>query len=52
MKKPSDEKLSPSEVDKREKNVLAHFLTTKPEPHKPLGKTAQAKRRKRERREK
>jgi hypothetical protein len=34
-------------VTARERSVLSHFLTTKPEPHKPLGKNPQAKRRKR-----
>jgi hypothetical protein len=48
MKKSPDKELSAGEVHKREKDVLAHFLTSKPDPHKPLGKTAQAKRRKRE----
>jgi len=52
MKKASDDKLSLSQVDKREKDVLTHFLTSKPERHKPLGKTAQAKRRRKERRTK
>jgi len=40
MKKSPEEKLSVSEVDKREKDVLSHFLTSKPSPHKPLGKAA------------
>jgi hypothetical protein len=53
MKKPSqsDGPLSQREVDRREKRVLDHFLTTRPEPHKPIGKTAQAKRRRKEKRE-
>jgi len=45
-----DDVLSQSEVDKREKDVLAHFLTSKPAPHKPMGKNPQAKRRRKEKR--
>jgi len=48
MKKVSEDTLSQKEVTKREKGVLEHFLTTKPELHKPLGKTAQTKRRRKE----
>jgi hypothetical protein len=51
MKK-SDADLPADETDARERRVLDHFLTSKPKPHKPLGKTAQAKRRAREKREK
>jgi hypothetical protein len=50
-KTPSGE-LSKREIAARESRVLDHFLTSKPEPHKPLGKTAQAKRRKKEKRAK
>jgi hypothetical protein len=43
-----EEKLSANETAARERSVFDHFLTTKPTPHKPLGKNPQAKRRKRE----
>ena len=52
MKRPPEEKLTKQEIAMRESRVLGHFLTTKPEPHKPLGKTAQAKRRRKEKRAK
>ena len=52
MKKIPDEKLSEREIAKRESDVLDHFLTSKPEAHKPLGKNPQAKRRKKEKRAK
>jgi hypothetical protein len=35
-----DDSPSRPEIEKREKFVLKHFLTTKPEPYKPLGKMA------------
>jgi hypothetical protein len=50
--KPPEEKLPKKEIDARERRVLNHFLTSKPESHKPLGKTAQAKRRRKEKRAK
>jgi hypothetical protein len=50
MKKSSDEKLTKQEISAREVRVLDHFLRTKPESHKPLGKNSQAKRRRKERR--
>jgi hypothetical protein len=52
MKKPSDDSMPKREVAKREARVLGHFLTSKPEPHKPLGKTAQSKRHRKEKRNK
>jgi hypothetical protein len=52
MKKAPDEKLSQREIAEREKRTLSHFLTTKPELHKPLGKNPQAKRRQKEKRAK
>jgi hypothetical protein len=47
-KSPSEGKLSKKEIAARETRVLDHFLTTKPETHKSLGKNAQAKRRRKE----
>ena len=44
-KQPKSANLSKREISARESRVLNHFLTTKPEKHKPLGKGAQAKRR-------
>jgi hypothetical protein len=44
--------LPKKEVAAREARVLDHFLTSKPEAHKPLGKGPQAKRRRREKRAK
>jgi len=52
MSKVPEEKLSQREIAKREADVLNHFLTSKPEAHKPIGETAQAKRRKKEKRAK
>jgi hypothetical protein len=48
----SDEALPKGEISARESRVLGHFLASKPEPHKPIGKGPQAKRRKKEKREK
>jgi hypothetical protein len=52
MKKTESELLSKKETADRESRVLNHFFTSKLEPHKPLGKTAQAKRRRKEKRAK
>jgi hypothetical protein len=52
MKKTPDEKLSPKETQRRERDVLNHFLSSPPKPHKPMGKNPQAKRRRKERRTK
>jgi len=52
IKNSDAERITQAEIAKREKDVIGHFLASKPEPHKPLGKTAQAKRRKKEKRAK
>ena len=52
MKRQSDNHLMAPEITKRERDVLHHMLTTPHKPHKPLGKTTQAKRRKKEKRTK
>ena len=49
MKKTIEGNLPKRDIAVRESRVLNHFLTTKPKPHKPLGKTSQAKRRSKER---
>jgi len=52
MKRQADDHRMMPEITKRERNVLHHMLTTPPTPHTPLGKTAQAKRHKKEKRAK
>jgi hypothetical protein len=48
MKKNESDPLTKKEITERESRVLNHFLNSKPEPHKPLGKNPQAKRRRKE----
>lgn len=52
MKNTNKETLSKKETAEREARVLDHFLTSRPEPHKPIGKNPQAKRRRKEKRKK
>lgn len=40
------EDLSEQEIAERERRVLDHFLSSKPKPHKPVGKKTPRKRRK------
>ena len=50
MKKPPEQELPIRETAAVEQQVLVYFLNSGPQPHKPLGKNAQAKRRAKERR--